>query len=178
MSTRIQIDFAKPAWYAPSYLTSLGVSLILLGILLLTGVYAYTFMQDRHEAELNQQEVAIDLPSPVIEKPSIEAPILNRDQVQILTDMINQLNVPWNHLFNALDALKDPNVALISIIPNYQRQQLELIGEARNIPAMLAYIESLEALPMLEHVTLQKHQVNEAHPYQPVEFIILARWPQ
>lgn len=176
MSNRIQIDFAKPAWYSPSYLTSLGAGLILLSFLFFTGVYAFTFMQDRHEAELNQQKVSNDIPSPVIEKPSIEAPILNPDQVQILTDMVNQLNVPWNHLFNALDTLQNRDVALISIIPNYQRQQLELIGEARNIPAMLAYIESLEALDMLEHVTLQKHQVNEEHPYQPVEFIILARW--
>jgi hypothetical protein len=90
--------------------------------------------------------------------------------------MIHQLNLPWNHLFNALEQMQNNDVVLISVVPNHSRQQIELSGEARNLSVIFAYIESLEALPMLEHVTLLKHQVIESHPYQPVEFSILAGW--
>lgn len=175
MNTRIQIDFAKPAWYSVKTFTPLGASVMLFSIVFCVGVYGYTLIQERSQLVINQRAVPKPAPVKVVAKPKA-LPMFNEAQTQILTNVIGQLNAPWDALLTALASMKTPDVSLISILPNYQKQQLELIGEARSIPVMLSYIESLEALEMLDHVTLQKHQVNETHPYQPVEFVIMARW--
>ena len=175
MITRIQIDFAKPAWYSVKYVTPLGAILMLLSIIFCVSVYGYTLIQERSQLAISQREIPKAQPAKVVAKPTV-LPMFNEVQTQILTSIVAQLNAPWNDLLTALETMKTPDISLTSILPNHQKQQLELNGEARNIPAMLSYVESLEALAMLDHVTLQKHQINEAHPYQPVEFVIMARW--
>lgn len=149
---------------------------MLLGIVFLIVVYGFLLDGQQKQANANQVAVTEQLTTPMAIKPMAVAPALTAEQTQMLTAVITQINAPWNDLLTALESMKNKDVALISILPNYQKQQLELIGDARNIPALMAYIESLESLSMLDHVTLQKHAVEESHPYQPVEFLIVARW--
>jgi hypothetical protein len=175
MSIRIQIDFAKPAWYSIKHATPLGAGLVFFSSLLCIWVFGYSLIQQRHQPP-SQLTLVKPMPSQVIAAKKADKPILSDAQSQILFNTVTQLNAPWNRLLTGLESLKNPDVALISILPNQNKQELELTGEARNIKAMLSYIESLEVLPMLEHVALQKHQVNETNPYQPVEFVIVAKW--
>jgi len=176
MSLRIQIDFVKPAWYSIKHVTPLGASLMCLSIIFVIGTYSYVLLQQREQSNMRKLAVSLQPPVPVAVEVKATEPALNDTQIQMLNAMMTELNAPWDVLLTALETMQNPDVALINILPNHQKQQLDLTGEARNIPAMLRYIESLEALQMLDHVTLQKHQVNETHPYQPVEFAIVARW--
>jgi len=175
MTVRVSINFAKPAWYSIKHVTPLGAGLLLFSLLLLIGIYAYSLIQQQPQPAA-KLTLAQPKPALVLAAPKANAPILSEAQRQILFDTVRQLNAPWNNLLSALEALKNQDVALISIVPNQHKQALELTGEARNIKAMLSYLESLEGLTMLEHVALQKHQVNETSPYQPVEFVIVAKW--
>lgn len=178
MSHHIQIDFAKPVWYRISSVTKLGFVLMLFSALLLFILYDLIKIQESYKNTLQQSRIAIT--KTVLSKKTQmkQASILTADQQQLLTEMIAHLNVSWDRLYNALEQLNSPELALTSVLPNYQRQQLELQGEAKNMPAIFAYVESLEGLPEIEHVSLQKHQVDEEHPFQPVAFVILARWRQ
>jgi hypothetical protein len=176
MRTLIKIDFAKPAWYKPYYVTGVGACLMLLSLIFFCSVFGYQKISHSKQLEIQQSALAAHRKIAKEEKNNMLQPILNSEQQQILTEMIHQLNLPWNHLFNALEQMQNNDVVLISVVPNHSRQQIELSGEARNLSVIFAYIESLEALPMLEHVTLLKHQVIESNPYQPVEFSILAGW--
>ncbi|QVL45260.1 MAG: hypothetical protein KFB94_08360 [Methylophilaceae bacterium] len=175
MSLRIEIDFVKPAWYSIKRVTPLGASLMCLSIILFIGTFS-SVLEQREQSNMRKLAASLQPPAPVALEAKAKEPALNHTQTQILNAMIKELNAPWDVLLTALETMQNPDIALINILPNHQKQQLDLIGEARNIPAMLRYIESLEALEMLDHVTLQKHQVNETHPYQPVEFAIVARW--
>lgn len=176
MRMRVHIDFAKPAWYSIKYVTQLGAVLMLLGVIFFIVVYSFLLKGQRDQLNSDQLAVTKQIPMPMEKEPKAAEPVMSIAQTQLLTSVVAQLNVPWSELFTALETMKNPDVALISIMPNHQKQQLELIGEARNIPALLSYLVALEDLTMLDHVTLQKHTVNESHPYQPVEFAIVARW--
>lgn len=149
---------------------------MLLGIVFLIVVYGFLLEGQQQQAKAKQVAVTEQLTTPMMIKPMAVAPALTAEQTKMLTRVIAQINTPWNDLLTALEAMKNKDVALISILPNYQKQQLELIGDARNIPTLMAYIESLEGLSMLDHASLQKHAVIESHPYQPVKFVIVARW--
>jgi Tfp pilus assembly protein PilN len=176
MRTSIHIDFAKPAWYSIKHVTQLGAGLMLLGVIFFIVVYSFLLKEQRDQLNSDQLAVTKQILMPMQKEPKASEPVMSIAQTQLLTSVIAQLNVPWSELLTALEAMKNPNVALLSVLPNPQKQQLELIGEARNIPALLSYLGALEDLTMLDHVTLQKHTVNESHPYQPVEFVIVARW--
>ena len=176
MKMRIQIDFARPAWYSIKHLNLLGAGLMLLGIVFLLIAYGFLLEEQQQQENAKQAAVTEQVTMPIVTKPMVSVPALTAVQTQMLTAVIAQINAPWNELLTALEAMKNKDIALINILPNYQKQQLEIIGDARNIPALMAYIESLESLSMLDHVTLQKHAVEESHPYQPVEFVLVARW--
>lgn len=176
MSRHIQIDFAKPTWYQSSAWSILAIGFFCLSIFIC--IVAHRFLQEQQKqlAIMQQTKTNEKLQHLNSKRVAVQTPLLNQDQITALSDMVVQLKVSWNPLFNALEEMQNSDVVLIRILPNFDRQQLELIGEARNLTSIFTYIESLESLPMLEHVTLQKHQVVESHPHQPVEFSIQAGW--
>ena len=176
MRVRVEIDFLKPSWYSIYNVTTLGASLIFFSCLLLIGAYSYSLIQKRNQSIPAKLAPSVILATKMDTSLTIDKSILSDEQIQILSYAVTRLNVPWNSLFVALESIHSPNVALTSILPNQKKQQLEVTGEARNVQAMLGYVESLEDLAMLEHVTLQKHQVDETHSYRPVKFVILADW--
>jgi hypothetical protein len=154
----------------------LGISLIFFSLLMLIGAYSYSLVQKRNQSIPAKLAQSVILPPKMDSSLTIDKTIFSDEQIQILSYAVTRLNVPWNSLFVALESIQSPNVAITGILPNQKKQQLEVTGEARNVQAMLGYVESLEDLAMLEHVTLQKHQVNETHSYRPVRFVILAEW--
>ncbi len=178
MSMHIQINFVQTAWYKLSYVTRLGASLTWISLIFFCVVFAYQQILQSKQLEIQRAKIATQRISPKVNKNTIPQPSLNHEQKLILTEMVHRLNAPWESLFNAIEKMQNADIALVSVIPNLDKEQLELSGEARNLNAIFAYIESLETLPMLEHVTLLKHQIIDSHPYQPVEFSILARWKE
>lgn len=86
------------------------------------------------------------------------------------------LNMPWNALLDGLEKSSNQDIAVLGLQPDSKKQLLTLSGEAKNLSAVLAYIDSLEKLPMLEKVILQKHNVSETDIDKPVRFTLLANW--
>lgn len=98
------------------------------------------------------------------------------EQIKELQLTTHALNMPWNNLLDGLEKSSNPDIALLVLQPDTKKQLLTLSGEAKNLPAALAYIDSLEKLPMLEKVILQKHNVSETDIDKPVRFTLLANW--
>lgn len=176
MSVNIQIDFVKPAWYSLRHSNVIGLSLFMCGIFFAVGSYGYQRIQALQAPMSSKMAAPSEAIVEVIAQSTPIEPMLSNTQTQVLISLISQLNTPWNDLLVALEDMQSQDIALVSIQPNGHKKQVHLTGEARNIPAMLAYVSTLEAMPMLAHVTLQKHKINETHQYQPVEFMITASW--
>jgi len=89
--------------------------------------------------------------------------------------VLRELEVPWASLLAALESVAGRNVALLSIEPSAQRQELRITAEAKNSGAMLDFLDALRAQSMHE-VTLVSHQIQPQMPGAPLRFQARARW--
>ena len=104
--------------------------------------------------------------------------------VQTLADVkranavIDQLTVPWDALFAAVEAADTRSLALLSLTPNARDRTLRLGGEARTIDAVLAYVDKLAAQPLLGQVHLLGYAPVVRDGVSVVGFTLAATWRQ
>ena len=87
-----------------------------------------------------------------------------------------QLNLPWTELFNAVEASKSENVALLSIAPDAQQRLLRIAGEAKSLADVLDYLKRLGAVAMFESAYLLDHEIAPQDPHGAVRFTVTASW--
>lgn len=89
---------------------------------------------------------------------------------------LQELALPWEALFQAIEGATSNDTALLAIEPDPGKRALRIGGEARDFPAVLGYVERLAAQPVLAGVHLVTHQVREDVAERPVQFTLLATW--
>ena len=94
---------------------------------------------------------------------------------------LQALGLPWNLLFDRLEQAASPQIALLEIQPQADKGRIALIGQARSMEALLAYVRALEALDVLHDVSIQEHVVlTEEHKAttttSSVAFHVQSRW--
>jgi Tfp pilus assembly protein PilN len=108
-------------------------------------------------------------------QPSLDAQALQQ-QIQQANTILQQLALPWNPLFQTLEATPEKDIALLSIQPDVSKHHLRISGEARNLKTLLTYIDHLEASKVLNHVYLTSHEIRTEVTEQPVRFALDANW--
>lgn len=110
-------------------------------------------------------------------------PVLTRQSAAIspektaqLQQTVNALTMPWDALFTTIEQADMKDIALLSLEPNSQKQQVVITAEAKNLQAALAYVARLEMQPALSQVFLQKHSIAETDVSKPVSFTVFAKW--
>lgn len=90
--------------------------------------------------------------------------------------VIDQLTVPWDELFQTLEAADARGVAVLSLAPNARDHTLRLAGEARKMDELLAYVSRLAGQPVLTQVHLLGYStaVKEGAPL--ISFTLAAGW--
>ena len=169
MSQQIDLELTEPRLT----MSSPGFLMLLASLLLLGFVWQqYHAYQDSDAAilqVLNKKTLARTAPVQRLEATSPE----ELKQVAII---VESLTIPWQPLMLAIERADMTDIALLSIEPNVKKQQVLLVGEAKNLQAVLRYIEQLEAQAALHEVYLQKHMVEETDISKPVTFGVLAKW--
>lgn len=87
-----------------------------------------------------------------------------------------QLALPWNELFQAVEASDDEQVALLAIEPDPQKSLVRISGEARTLTCVLHYVKALQAAGSLDQVYLLSHQIQNQDAEKPVRFTVVATW--
>lgn len=93
---------------------------------------------------------------------------LDSDTRRHLNTVVRRLNTPWQDLFNQLERLTPPEVALLSIEPDTNRDTVKLQAEAKTLDTLLVYAAGLEQQGMLGRLTYSKHETNDQDPNKPV----------
>lgn len=75
--------------------------------------------------------------------------------------ILGELGRPWPALLNRLEQVAQPEIALLAIRPDAAKGRLRLKGEAKDITSLLAYMQRLEAVPEMQDVTLDEHEMME-----------------
>jgi hypothetical protein len=99
-----------------------------------------------------------------------------REQIQKANAVLAQINVPWDELFAAVETAQDGSVGLLAIQPDARERSVAIGGEARSLPALLAYMGRLQGSELLRDIALASHEIKVGEPGQPVQFVLNARW--
>lgn len=88
------------------------------------------------------------------------------------------LNRRWSELFQAIEQVKNADIALLSLEPDADKGSLLVTAEARNYDAMLAYLQRLEQTSVLRNALLVQHNVQQKVAERPIRFTLSAIWEQ
>lgn len=87
-----------------------------------------------------------------------------------------QLSMPWDEMFEAVEAVDSRQVGLLRIESDIEKRGVKIDAEARSVSAMLKYLRAMEAQSTFADVHLQSHQVQAQDPQHPVRFVLTATW--
>lgn len=166
--------------FQPRRSSPLAWSLLALGIGLLV---ALLIVQQLWQAEQQVLEAQVQrLEQQLGRRPASSAPLdsaASREQAERLAQMRSvsqQLQRPWEQLFDRLEGLPQDDVALLTLTPDARKGQLRISAEARNLEAMLQFHKRLESIDQLRDVSLLNHEINARQPEHPVQFNLSATW--
>lgn len=97
-------------------------------------------------------------------------------EVNNANDVLRQLSVPWDALFQAVESSGGNKVTLLALEPDIEKRQVKINGETKNFKALTNYITQLQGQDVFGSVYLQSHQVQQQDPDKPVRFSLLASW--
>lgn len=99
-----------------------------------------------------------------------------RKEVAQANTVLDQINLPWEALFDSLEHAATEEIALLSLQPNVSSRTLRISGEARNMSELLDFVESLEREPVFENVHLINYRIKQDNPHRPITFLLTAAW--
>ena len=99
-----------------------------------------------------------------------------QQEIRQANDILQQLALPWNALFQAVEAASEKEIALLAIQPDAAKRIVRIDGEAKNLQALLAYITRLEQSHVLNQVYLTSHEIRMQDAEKPVRFTLVANW--
>jgi len=179
MSQSIQLDFIEQQPFSLTRVSFSGFLMLLIGLLLALSIWQeYQIKQAAYQALLKQQKSVAMIQKKAVSIPATQPNTSENTPAQraLMRETQAMLNLPWQPLLQGLADANTGDIALLSIEPNVKKKQIALKGEARNMAALLRYIDQLEAQSAIAVVVLQNHSINEADPYKPVRFSINAQW--
>jgi hypothetical protein len=103
-------------------------------------------------------------------------PAISAKEIRRANEVIGQIALPWNRLFQALESATGPNVGLLGIAPDQKTGTVQISGEAVDINAMLDYVKRLQRQQPLTNVYLLNHKLNIEDPRRSVGFTVIASW--
>lgn len=106
----------------------------------------------------------------VAESKAREAALASMRRVQ------QQLNLPWDTLFETLESRSGPDIALLALTPDARKRSLRLSAEARDLEAMLAFHRQLEQSDALRDVSLLSHELVAQGSGRAIRFTLVANW--
>ena len=82
------------------------------------------------------------------------------ERAKAINTAINELNVPWPEILQALEESRPKDVALLQIEPNTSRARLRIVAEARTSALLEGYVTTLlKHPPFLHFLPSQQEEV-------------------
>jgi len=172
--TMLRLDYQRSM--NPFPVAGMLLLLLALGALSLTGLHYYrlSVQMSDWQASLNKLEHAMH--RQMQDKPKPRAAPELMQEIGHANEILRQLSLPWEKLFQAVEASVSQDVTLLEMEPDTGKQIVRISCEAKNITAMLNYIRALEKQPELAGIYLQSHQIQEHDREKPVRFSLVAAW--
>jgi Tfp pilus assembly protein PilN len=126
--------------------------------------------QHSHQARQRQLEaLRVNAPPPA-------RAVIAEAQATAVNGAVQQLNLPWRDLHEAIEAATPKDVALLALEPDPRSRSLRISAEAKNSDTMLAYVAQLRERPFFAGALLIKHDTSEQDPNQALRFQVDVQW--
>ena len=174
----IRIDFAAPGLRRTLYRTPLAHwLLVVVGLAMCVGAalgIARMLERQRAREALIAQAYSgrAAPPSSAKRSPIPEA------RANAINGFVQQLNLPWRDLQEAIETATPPNVALLALDPDAKTRNLRITAEAKTSDDMLSYVQSIKEQPFFVSAGLVKHELNDQDPNHPLRFQLDAQWAE
>jgi hypothetical protein len=172
MMRRLKLDFQRKS-------ANMGGGVVLLAIALLVGGILFSEYRDLAD-EIDEGEAKLTrlerLTGHKVESPGKHDANPYGEEIKRANEVIDQLALPWDQLFAAVEGAAGKDVALLAIQPDKRKREVTIGGEAKNVAAMLDYMRRLNESKPLRKVDLLSHQIQQQDPQKPVRFNLSAKW--
>ena len=160
-------------------------SILLIGLLVLADVLLqfrqvteevnhWTNRVERLEKQQQQKAAPRTRSTPRIKEFSQEI----RKEITQANAILDQINLPWETLFDAIEHAATEQIALLSLQPNVGNRTLRISGEAKSMAELLDFVEALERDLVFENVHLLNYKIKQDSPHRPIIFLLTAAWMQ
>jgi len=179
---KVRIDFAPPGLRRTWHRAPRGTWSLLLIVLALAGPLVSTTAQYRalqREQALRQARTAqVEARAAAAARPPAPAPVRTAPpaQANAVNAAVQQLNLPWRGLYDAVQAATPSAIALLALEPDAKKSSVRITAEAKSSDDMIAYVEGLEHIEWFSAVLLARHEINEQDPNRPIRFQVDAQW--
>lgn len=168
----IAINFGKKRKNRFSYMTAVFVLIALTCIVF--ECWAYFVYYNENKAWQSERDAAQEK-SDVSKN---EAPLDEElgAKLKHVTQLIERIDTPWETLFRSVESISENQVAVLSLVSDAEHRELQITAEAKDLNAMLRYVQFISAAEGLRDVYLSSHQVNIQDVLHPIRFTIVANW--
>jgi hypothetical protein len=149
---------------------------LLLGVGVVLSVAAVLILADLKRELTVWEEQAARSNHGVRSNMSMRASEATQRELKQANIVLQQLALPWEELFAALEATRDEKVALLVVEPDAAKGQVRIGAEAKSAAHMLNYLRRLESDTALGEVVLLNHQVQLQDAERPLRFSVVASW--
>jgi Tfp pilus assembly protein PilN len=169
-----QVDFVAARWRSGTA----GWCVLLLGLVLAIAVVrdaqikqsagdAVQRSRERMSRQADQRRIA---------RLTAQRETVPEAELRKLATVSKALGRPWAQVFDALDAVADPEVALTRMEPDGNKGTLLLAGEARSLAELFAYAQRLAAQPGIAQAQVLGYSFREQGGARSIAFTLSARW--
>lgn len=166
------LDFARPRIRTPWW----SVLLLLLGLAACAwGAWRHITLQaelarlQAVAAREDAQRSAAPPPKPGVALPAAEA--------RAVAQAVDRLNTPWQDLFQRVETLRSPDIALLALEPDPERRTVRLVAEARDLGSMLDFVtRASQRTAFGPGTSLVKHELVPQGADRPYRFELAAPW--
>ena len=158
----------------------LGIALLIVAIVLIA-VSVWRHVAATRELERIEADIASATSAAERRRAARTArppPAIAEPKVQAINNTIARLNVPWNDLFAAFEAVRSKDVALLALLPDPRRRVLVVQAETPTAQAMIDFVDRVRGLPAFDEAVLVKHERREQDPGQPYRFAVEVHWKE
>ncbi len=99
-----------------------------------------------------------------------------RQEIQKASVVIDEMNLPWESFFDAIEFASHEEVAILSLQPSIANNNMRISGEAKDMSVLLLFVEALERELVFENAHLLNYKIKLDDPHKPVVFLLTASW--
>jgi Tfp pilus assembly protein PilN len=177
---KVHIDFAPPSLARTWYRAPRGTWSLLLVALALAGPLASSVAQYRslQRAEAQRTAQVAQAQARAVARAPVAAPARTVPPAQAgaVNASVQQLNLPWRGLHDAVQAATPATIALLALEPDARKSSVRITAEAKSSDDMIAYVEALQRVEWFSTVLLVRHEINEQDANRPIRFQIDGQW--